>query len=162
MADDPAQRNAQLISDFYAAFDRRDHAAMAAAYQPDATFTDPAFGRLEGPAVTGMWRMLCESAGDLAIESSDVQATATEGSARWEARYTFSATGRPVVNRIAARFRFRDGLIAEHVDDFSFWRWSSQALGPAGRLIGWTPLLRLAFQRRARGTLDAHLRGEQS
>jgi hypothetical protein len=24
-----------------------------------------------------------------------------------------------------------------HYDHFSFWRWASQALGPAGRVLGW-------------------------
>jgi hypothetical protein len=42
-----------------------------------------------------------------------------------------------VVNRVQARFAFRDGLIVRHLDDFSFWRWASQALGPAGAALGW-------------------------
>ena len=41
-----------------------------------------------------------------------------------------------------AAFRFRDGLIADHVDAFDFWRWARQALGPSGLLLGWTPMLR--------------------
>ena len=39
------------------------------------------------------------------------------------ATYTFSATGRTVVNRIRARFDFRDGKIVRHVDSFDLWRW---------------------------------------
>jgi hypothetical protein len=30
---------------------------------------------------------------------------------------------------------------AEHRDAFGFHRWARQALGPAGLLLGWTPLV---------------------
>ena len=53
-----------------------------------------------------------------------------------------------------ARFRFEDGLIAEHTDEFSFHRWSRQALGTPGLLLGWTPVLRGATQKKARASLD--------
>lgn len=152
---DATTGGAGRISELYAALDRGDHAAMAALYAPDATFTDPAFGRLEGEQVTAMWRMLCERATDLDVVASDIRAGGDEGSAHWDATYTFGATGRKVVNRIDARFRFRDGLIVEHVDSFSFWRWSSQALGPLGRALGWTPLLHAVFRRGARRQLAA-------
>ncbi len=54
----------------------------------------------------------------------------------------FSQTGRPVVNDVQATFRFQDGLIAEHHDDFDFHRWARQALGLPGLLLGWTPMLK--------------------
>ncbi|TMH06089.1 MAG: DUF4440 domain-containing protein, partial [Betaproteobacteria bacterium] len=47
-----------------------------------------------------------------------------------------------VHNAIDARFEFRDGLVIRHVDRFDFWRWSRQALGAPGWLLGWTSLLR--------------------
>lgn len=148
-----ASAHAALIERFYSAFGRRDHAAMAACYQPDARFSDPAFGELRGDEVTAMWRMLCERGTDLEIAFRDVEASGDRGSAHWDADYTFSATGRRVHNEIDASFRFRDGLIAEHDDRFSFWRWSRQALGPAGAALGWTPLLRGKVRGQARAQL---------
>lgn len=133
--------NRELIHRFYVALDHRDAEAMAACYLPDARFEDPAFS-LTGESIGDMWRMLCERGKDLRVEASRIEADALTGSAHWVARYTFSKTGRKVENRIDAAFRFRDGLIAEHVDRFSFWRWSRQALGPVGLLLGWTPWLR--------------------
>jgi hypothetical protein len=62
-----------------------------------------------------------------------------------------------VVNDVHASFRFADGKIAEHTDDFDFHRWSRQALGTPGLLLGWTPLLRRATQRKARASLDQFL-----
>ncbi len=153
MADD-AVSNKGLIERFYTAFARRDHATMAACYRPDALFSDPAFGELSAEEASAMWRMFCERGEDLEVAFHDVEATAERGSARWNADYTFTATGRPVHNEIQASFRFSDGLIAEHHDRFSFWRWSRQALGPAGFALGWTPLLRRKVRGQARGRLS--------
>jgi ketosteroid isomerase-like protein len=139
-----------LVERFYAAFDRRDGEAMAACYAPDAHFHDPVFGDLTGEQAGAMWRMLTGRAEDLKIELVEHD----EHSARWIARYTFTQTGRPVVNDVRATFRIEDGRITEHVDRFSFWAWSRQALGPAGLLLGWTPLLRAKVGRTARAGLD--------
>ena len=119
----------RAIERFYAAFGRCDGAAMTACYAPDAHFRDPAFGDLEGNEIGAMWRMLTGRATDLEIELHEHEAGEDSGSAHWIARYTFS-TGRPVVNDIQAKFRFADGLIADHVDDFDFRNWAKQALGP--------------------------------
>jgi ketosteroid isomerase-like protein len=145
----------ELIERFYSAFGRRDGDEMAAAYAPDATFSDPVFVDLRGEEPGAMWRMLTSQADDLRIELLEHEAGGDRGSARWRAHYTFSQTGRPVVNDVRARFRFAsDGRIAEHVDEFSFHRWASQALGPPGMLLGWTPILRTSVRTRARGSLD--------
>lgn len=146
--------NEALVQRFYQAFQRRDGDAMAACYAPDARFSDPVFTDLEGALVGDMWRMLCARGKDLVVEFSDLRADDVSGRARWDARYTFSQTGRAVHNVIDARFTFRDGLIAEHRDDFDLQRWMSQALGLSGTLLGWLPPFRRALQRKARGGLD--------
>lgn len=148
--------NQALIENFYRAFQRRDGVAMGACYAPDATFRDPVF-ELAGDRVGAMWRMLCERGKDLRVEFANVRADAATGSADWQAWYRFSKSGRPVHNVIRARFRFRDGLIVEHVDDFDFWRWSRQALGPAGVLLGWSPIVRNQVRAGATKSLDDYL-----
>jgi ketosteroid isomerase-like protein len=144
----------ELIERFYASLDRRDGDAMAACYAPGATFRDPVFGQLDAAQTGAMWRMLTARAEDLTVELAECDADAERGSARWIARYTFTQTGRPVVNDVRATFRFDDGLFAEHVDRFNFWRWSRQAIGTRGTLLGWTPQMRLAVHRQARSGLD--------
>jgi hypothetical protein len=104
-----------------------------------------------------MWRMLTGQAKDLRIELLDHQAEGERGSAHWRAHYTFSQTGRPVVNDVHASFRFVDGLIVEHVDDFDFYGWARQALGAQGLILGWTPIVRSAVRRRARASLEQFL-----
>jgi ketosteroid isomerase-like protein len=151
-----AHPNDELIERFYTAFDAHDGETMAACYAPDARFSDPVFPDLRGEEPGAMWRMLSERGKDLRVELHEHEADDETGSAHWIARYTFN-TGRPVVNDIRARFRFRDGLIAEHDDAFDFWRWSRQALGPAGLLLGWTPLLRAQVRKQARAGLDEFL-----
>ena len=146
--------NEELIERLYAALDAKDGETMASLYAPDALFRDPAFGELRGEQAGDMWRMLCSQAKDLSVSASDVRADDSSGSARWVANYTFSATGRPVENRVSATFRFRDGLIAEHRDEFSLWRWSRQALGPAAFVLGSNPAGQALVRRRARGQLE--------
>jgi ketosteroid isomerase-like protein len=152
--------NETLIERFYAAFAERDGAAMAACYAPRVHFSDPVFTDLHGPEAGAMWRMLTGQARDLRVELLEHEADGERGSARWRAHYTFSQTGRPVVNDVRASFRFGDGLIVEHEDDFDFHRWSRQALGPAGLVLGWTPLLRSTVRRRARASLDEFMARE--
>jgi len=144
-----------LITKFYTAFQQKDWAAMAACYHPEATFRDEAFDLKSGAEAGAMWRMLVTAGRDLRIEFRDVQADANTGSARWDAWYTFSKTGRPVHNIIHAEFEFRDGLIYRHRDQFDFWRWSRQALGAPGWLLGWSGLLRSKVRATAmRGLAD--------
>lgn len=149
--------NAALITRFYEAFAARDGAAMAACYHPEATFSDPAFPGLKGKEPGAMWCMLTERASDLAIRFRDVQADDTSGSAHWDADYTFATTGRFVKNEIDAKFTFRDGLIATHVDTFDFWRWSRMALGAPGLLLGWSGFLQRKVQATAGGQLQKYM-----
>ena len=151
-----AHPHADLLTSFYDAFARRDGDAMAACYHPEVEFEDEVF-TLRGARAGAMWTMLCEAGTDLTLEASDIHANDETGSARWAATYTFSQTGRTVRNEIEAAFTFEDGLIRTHRDRFSFWRWSRQALGLPGLLLGWTPLLRQAVQRRATERLDRYI-----
>jgi ketosteroid isomerase-like protein len=149
--------NSALIERFYAAFARRDAPTMAACYAPGARFTDPVFD-VAGTEVGAMWSMLCERAGDLRLEWRDIRADDATGSAHWEPRYTFSATGRPVLNVIDSAFTFAAGRISRHVDTFDLWRWSRMALGAKGALLGWSPFVRNAIRAQARHGLDAWMR----
>jgi ketosteroid isomerase-like protein len=150
--------NVQLIHSFYGAFQRRDGLAMGACYGPGATFQDPVFGTLERERAAAMWRMLCERAQDLALTVSDVAADGARGSARWEARYTFTATGRHVTNRIQASFEFASGRISRHVDRFDLYGWARQALGLQGLLLGWAPPVQRAIRAQAARGLEAFMR----
>lgn len=148
------------IHALYAALDRHDGEAAAACYTDDAVFEDPAFGRLTGGAVKDMWRMLAERSDDLAVTLGDhgVAEDGRSGWAHWSATYTFTDTGRKVLNEIDARYTFRDGLIAEQVDSFPLRRWGAQALGAKGAVLGLTPLLSRGVQKQARSNLDRYSR----
>jgi hypothetical protein len=150
-----------LIERLYGAMNQGDGETMAACYGPSARFSDPAFGELRGSEPGDMWRMLTGRATDLTVELAEHEADEHNGTAHWIARYTFGPTGRHVVNDVQATFQFEDGLIAEHDDRFSFYKWSRQALGLPGTLLGWTPLLRASVRRRARGDLEKFREGEQ-
>jgi len=156
--------NAALIRRFYGAFVALDADTMQACYAPDARFDDEAFSLRGSEEIGAMWRMLCEATRANGkdvwqLEFGAIEADRSRGSAHWEARYRFGGVGgRIVLNRIDASFEFRDGLIAVHRDRFDFWRWSHQALGTPGALLGWTPWLRA----KVRGQAAARLRAWQA
>lgn len=145
-----------LVRQFYAAFARRDAEAMARCYHPEVFFSDPVFPRLRGAEAGDMWRMLLERAADLEVTLEGACGGEDGGLASWTARYTFSRTGRRVVNRVEARFAFREGLISRHYDSFSFYRWASQALGPLGTLLGWFAPLKWKVRTDARRALERY------
>lgn len=126
---------------------------MADAYADDATFTDPVFKALDADEARAMWRMFCERGEDLSISYGDVRADDRSGSARWEARYKFSATGRNVHNMIDATFEFEHGKIFRHEDSFDLYRWTRMALGPLGVALGWTPIVQNRVRAEARSQL---------
>ena len=148
--------NEEIISEFYSAFSKRDHKTMNSFYSDEATFRDEVFD-LKGPEIKAMWHMLCQNGKDLEIIFTDIKASDGKGSAYWEATYTFSATKRKVVNKINARFVFKDGKIIEHVDSFNFWAWSKQALGTPGLLLGWSGFLKNKVHKQAAKSLNAFI-----
>ena len=146
--------NTQLIEQFYTAFQKKDYKAMQDCYDDKATFSDPVFQNLNAEQVRAMWEMLCLRGKDLEIKFSDVKAHDAEGSAVWIASYTFSSTGKYVVNHVFARFKFENGKIVEHTDHFNFHKWSGQALGLSGRLLGWMPFVKNKVQKSAMVALN--------
>lgn len=152
--------HARLLTDLYTAFQRRDGVAMSACYAPEARFSDPVFPALAGPQVGAMWRMLTEAGQDLEIEFSGVEADDAAGAAHWEARYTFSQTGRKVHNVIDARFTFAEGRILTHADSFDLWAWTRMALGPVGWVLGWSPMVQGKIRGQAARSLERYMAGE--
>jgi len=152
--------NEQLITIFYTCFQKRDWKGMLDCYSEDVFFYDPVFENLDGPEVRAMWEMLLSRAKDLELSFSEVRSEDDYGSCNWIATYTFTATGRKVVNRGKARFSFSEGKIVEHQDEFSLWKWSSQALGLPGMLFGATSLFQKKIRGNARKSLEKFMVGK--
>jgi ketosteroid isomerase-like protein len=146
---------AQLIEKFYGAFGRRDAATMGECYHPELRFTDPAFPDLNAADARKMWTMLCKRGKDLQIKSEILEDKSGSAKVRWIATYTFSQTGRKVVNDITAELSFKDGLIVRHIDRFDLYRWARQAFGPIGWILGWSGMFRNKVQAQAKKALTA-------
>jgi hypothetical protein len=127
---------------------------MADCYHPGIVFNDPAFGTLYGEEAKKMWQVLIQrGGGSIKITYEDIRANESEGSAKWSATYTFSGTGRTVLNKVNASFKFKDGTIIMHTDRFNLWRWAGQALGWKGYLFGWSSFMKRKIQMSARRLL---------
>lgn len=98
--------------------------------------------------------MLVERAkGNIKIEFKNISADDKKGSADWTANYLFSKTNRQVFNQIHAEFEFKDGKIIRHNDTFDIWKWSKQALGISGLLLGWSSFMKNKIQQNAKESL---------
>jgi ketosteroid isomerase-like protein len=138
--------NEQVITRFYTAFANKDYKAMQDCYADEVTFGDNAFPDLKGKQAKAMWHMLVNAGKDMQVTFTNVTANETTGSADWIATYSFSLTGRRVVNHVHADFEFKNGQIIKHTDTFNFWAWASQAFGFKGRLLGWAPFFKKKIQ----------------
>jgi ketosteroid isomerase-like protein len=154
--------NTELITSFYQSFANGDAEGMAACYHDDIQFQDPAFGVLKNEDAKNMWRMLIErSKGNIQITFSDIKANEHTGSTNWIAEYTFSATGRKVLNIVSAEFEFKDGKIIKHTDSFDIYKWSKQALGMKGYLLGWTSFMKHKIQQQSTTLLKKYTASKQ-
>ena len=152
------QPNVDVITRFYTAFQKLDYQAMNSCYRDDIVFNDPAFGLLRGDEAKAMWEMLCKNAKDFSLTFSNIQLLDEEyATCNWVATYTFSKTGRRVVNNIKAFMKLQNGKIIEHSDGFKLSRWAAQALGFKGVLLGWTGFMKRKIQQNARKNLIAFI-----
>jgi hypothetical protein len=155
--------NALLLERLFAALHHHDAGAMAACYADDALkFHDIAFHIESKPRLYGMWRMVCEGESDIHVKVNSIEADGHGGEARIIDTYRFGREakkgkeGRPVVNEIVSRFRFRDGLICEQIDSCDERAWADQAIGgPLGWVAG---RIRLVRSLSANRKLDRFLR----
>lgn len=146
--------HSQLIDRFYSSFSQSDIEGMISCYHDQVVFQDPAFGVLEGDDAKDMWRMLLgRSSGDLQLTYSDIITDDLTGSAKWIAKYLFGPKKRKVTNHISAKFKFKDNKIIDHRDDFDLWKWSGQALGMPGKILGWTPFMKNKIRAQSRSLL---------
>jgi ketosteroid isomerase-like protein len=146
--------NEELINNFYSTFQKLDHVGMNKNYSDDIVFFDPVFGLLKGNEVMYMWEMLCKNAKDFSLTYNNIMALDDEYcTCDWVATYTFSRTGRKVVNHVKANMRFANGKIVEHSDAFSLHAWSKQAIGLVGVLFGWNSFFQRKIKNQAKRNL---------
>jgi len=146
--------NKEVINRFYTAFQKLDYKGMQDCYSDNIIFNDPVFGLLHGNEAKAMWEMLCKNAKDFSLSFSDIELIDNEyATCKWVASYTFSRTGRKVVNHIKAFMRLQDGKIIEHSDGFRLSTWIAQALGWKGVLFGWMGFMKRAVQKNAKKNL---------
>ena len=147
-----------LIERFFTAFKKLDAKAMNACYSDDIAFYDPMFELLRGDEAKAMWEMLCKNAKDFSLQFDSIK-NLDDGyyTCNWTATYTFSKTGRRVVNMCKAHLKIENGFITEHSDGWSLHKWSGQAFGITGKLLGWTSFFRTKIKNSAKRNLMHYL-----
>lgn len=140
--------NRELLNTFYTAFSKTDAEKMVACYHEDIIFQDPAFGTLHGIKAKNMWRMLLSRNSEIKIDYQIIHCDEATGKVEWIAHYAFGPSKRPVINKVQGKFKFKDGKIFAHKDTFDFWKWSRQAIGPIGYLLGWSSFFKKSIQKK--------------
>jgi len=148
--------NKELIEKFYTAFSKGNSEGMVECYHKDIEFQDPAFGTLKGERAAKMWEMLLSNKkAGVKIAFGNTEASAEEGKAKWVAEYVYGAKKRKVINHVNADFKFKDGKIIEHIDNFNLWKWTRQAMRSIGYMLGWTAFMKSKIQKATNDKLDA-------
>jgi ketosteroid isomerase-like protein len=149
--------NEKLIHQFYTAFQQKDYETMQHSYAENAVFNDAAFVNLNASEVRAMWQMLISRGADMKLSFGDIKEIGDTVTAYWEAHYTFTATGKKVVNKINAEFEIKDGKIIKHTDRFDFYTWAKQAFGFGGFILGWAKFFQEKVRQTARKKLDEYM-----
>ena len=146
--------NEELIKKFYTALQQLNANAMNSCYSADIAFYDPMFELLRGDEVRAMWEMLCANAKDFSLVFDSIT-DLEDGyyTCNWKASYTFSRTRRKVINNGKAHMKIENGFITEHSDAWSLHKWSEQAIGLPGKLLGWMGMFRRNLKNNARRSL---------
>jgi len=144
----------RLIERFFTAFQKLDANEMNACYSNDIAFYDPMFELLRGDDAKAMWEMLCKNAKNFSLQFDSIK-NLDDGyyTCNWTATYTFSKTGRKVVNMCKAHMKIENGFITEHSDGWSLHKWSTQAIGITGQFLGWAGFFRRKLKNNARRNL---------
>lgn len=138
-----------VIEKFYNAFKEGNAEEMVSCYDDNIIFEDPAFGELKGEKAKMMWKMLLskkEARAEISYSTIIIDNTVTRGTAKWTARYTYGPAKRKVVNHVNATFEIKNNKITRHTDNFNFWKWSMQALGFTGYVLGWSSFMKNKVQ----------------
>ncbi len=150
--------NKQLIEKFYNSFSKGDAEGMTTCYHENVTFEDPAFGTLENGRPAKMWEMLMSRKQEsTTVVFNNIEANESTGKANWTATYEYGPKKRKVVNNVSANFKFNDGKIIEHIDTFNLWKWTKQALGFSGVLLGWSSFMKNKIQKTTNQQLDSFI-----
>ena len=143
-----------LLSTFYKALAEGNLETLTTCYSKKNQFSDPAFGDLQGPQIMDIWTFLLSKGGEnLQVETEVIYEESLSAAGQWGAKYPFGSKKRPVTNGITATFVIEDRKIVTHHDVFDLWKWSSQALGLPGMLMGWSPWFATKLRGKFRKTL---------
>ena len=145
--------NVELIENFTRPSLAATMPACSRCYDPAVDFADPVF------TVQANVHTPCGTCSSAEARPSRSPSTRFKPTTQVEARtgkrsIIFRRPKRPVLNIIDAEFKFRNGKIYWHRDHFDFWKWSRQALGTSGMLLGWSPILHNRVRKTASANLD--------
>lgn len=150
--------NEELLEKFYTSFAQKNHKGMIECYHEKIKFKDPVFGILIKSKACEMWKMLLSKKDNsFSISYSDIETSNNTGQINWVAEYNYGPQNRKVINKVSSKFTFSEGKIIEHIDYFNLWRWTRQAIGVKGYLLGWSIFMKHRIRLKANIALNKYM-----
>lgn len=150
--------NKEIIEKFYTSFSEGNSKGMTECYHKNVVFQDPVFGTLKGEKAFKMWEMLLSRKTDTTkISFENIVTNNDTGSVNWKAEYLYGKQKREVTNLVSANFKFKDGFIIQHIDTFDLYKWTKQAMGPVGYLMGWSTFMKNKIQKTTNEQLATYM-----
>jgi len=145
--------NKNVITGLYNAYKERNPELMASFYTEDASFKDEIFGEVTGQEIPKVWEVVHSTTSNFYLYFHIVNVNKNLATVNSQLSYTFKHTGRKIDISITSIFRFENGKIRHQVDEYSLWKWASQAFGVSGFLLGWNPKFKNKIRQSAQNTI---------
>lgn len=129
----------ETIMAFFEAYSRRNTGDMCNRYSSLIYYSDPVFGLLKDEQVIKMWQFRVANSNELSLIYGNISDRGDNYyTCEWTATYRFAPTGKKIIHKAKAYMKVEDGIITEHSDAYSFYKWIRQAYGISGWILGWS------------------------
>lgn len=153
MAEQPLSQTASaVVNRFFESYQRSDWQSMARCYHDKASFSDPIYPDLREENIVYLWFSRLSKHQSIDLQYRVVFADERKAQVEWTAISPFN--GKAVKIEGLSTFALWDETIVRHVDEFSFVKWSRQAQGLKGWLLGGSRFYQARVQRSARSQLE--------
>ena len=151
----------ELVKQFYHALDKGDYKSVIDLYHAKAIYRDELFD-LQGLEIHALWYRATRPEMNFSAKLESIREEGDVIKTDWEIGYTLDVIKRRIKLKEIGTFKFEDDKIIEHTDEYDFWSWCTQVLGPIGRVFGWSNWLKSRARYQARKSVLAHLYSAQS
>ena len=150
----------KIVEGFYEALNKGDYQFVNSLYHSNASYKDELF-ELKGVEIHALWYSAVQPDLNLSVELKSIKEVDGRVITEWVMNYTLDIINRRISLNEKGTFIFKGDKIIEHIDEYDFWSWCTQAFGIIGKSLGWSNWLRKRVRNQARKSVLANLYAAQ-